>query len=173
MGQNRPLFSFFTQCKDKFDYKWKSKDGVLGIQTWGGRMVGTDKSTELWRYSIISKNSCNAILKPKAEHLNMYFLTKDVDQQQIVCCAGNSNHTVFKWIFILSDQWWLLFRHLLWPKLNGRPIKTLLLAPGVASAEVHDVVVATDWFEVPRVAATICIAADAQVVDAVDIFNWK
>ena len=28
----------------------KSVDGVLGTQTQGGRMVGTDKSTELWRH---------------------------------------------------------------------------------------------------------------------------
>ena len=28
----------------------KSVDGVLGTQTLGGRMVGTDKSTELWRH---------------------------------------------------------------------------------------------------------------------------
>ena len=27
----------------------KSVDGVLGTQTRGGRMVGTDESTELWR----------------------------------------------------------------------------------------------------------------------------
>ena len=27
----------------------KSVDGVLGIRTWGGRMVGADESTELWR----------------------------------------------------------------------------------------------------------------------------
>ena len=26
----------------------KSVDGVLGTQTWGGRMVGADKSTEQW-----------------------------------------------------------------------------------------------------------------------------
>ena len=28
----------------------KSKDGVLGTQTRGGKMVGADKSTELWRH---------------------------------------------------------------------------------------------------------------------------
>ena len=26
----------------RFDYKWKSKDGVLGIRTWDRRMVGAD-----------------------------------------------------------------------------------------------------------------------------------
>ena len=33
----------------------KSIDGVLGTQTRGGRMVGTDKSTELWRHPKILK----------------------------------------------------------------------------------------------------------------------
>ena len=27
----------------------KSIDGVVGTRTWGGRMVGTDESTELWQ----------------------------------------------------------------------------------------------------------------------------
>ena len=27
----------------------KSIDGVLGIRTWGCRMVGADETTELWR----------------------------------------------------------------------------------------------------------------------------
>ena len=26
----------------RFDYQWKSKDGVLGIRTWDRRMVGAD-----------------------------------------------------------------------------------------------------------------------------------
>ena len=34
----------------QFQYKLKkSIDGVLGIRTWGRRMVGADKTTELWR----------------------------------------------------------------------------------------------------------------------------
>ena len=46
MGQTRPLFRSFH----KFDYKWnKSLDGLLGIRTRGGSMIGADKSTELWR----------------------------------------------------------------------------------------------------------------------------
>ena len=36
------------QFKFKFKLK-KSVDGVLGIQTWGGRMEGANESTELWR----------------------------------------------------------------------------------------------------------------------------
>ena len=34
----------------QIDYNDKSVDGVLGTQTGGGRMVGTDESTELWRH---------------------------------------------------------------------------------------------------------------------------
>ena len=34
----------------QFQYKiGKSIDGVLGIRTWGRRMVGADETTELWR----------------------------------------------------------------------------------------------------------------------------
>ena len=34
----------------QYQYKIeKSKDGVLGIRTWGRRMVGAVKTTELWR----------------------------------------------------------------------------------------------------------------------------
>ena len=54
MGQTRPLFVylflFFSQ--EKYSTKTindKSVDGVLGTQTQGGSMVGTDESTELWR----------------------------------------------------------------------------------------------------------------------------
>ena len=55
MGQAQSrfcLFSFFSHEKmlHKFDYKWKSVYGVLGTQTQGGRMVGSDKSTKLWRH---------------------------------------------------------------------------------------------------------------------------
>ena len=50
MGQSRPLFVYFrsfliiilTQIE-------KSIDGVLEIRTRGRRMVGADKTTELWR----------------------------------------------------------------------------------------------------------------------------
>ena len=42
------LFSSFSQHNDIIVQK--SVDGVLGTQTWGGRMVGTDESTELWRH---------------------------------------------------------------------------------------------------------------------------
>ena len=46
------IFSFFSH--DKYSRNLtindKSIDGVLGIQTGGGSMVGADKSTELWRH---------------------------------------------------------------------------------------------------------------------------
>ena len=60
MGQTWPLivyFSFFSH--DKYSTNTindKSIDGVLGTQAQGGRMVGTDESTELWRsYSLMYK----------------------------------------------------------------------------------------------------------------------
>ena len=59
MGQTLPLFclfSFFSQYKDKYSTNLtkddKSIDGVLGSQTWGGRMDGADESTELWRHPV-------------------------------------------------------------------------------------------------------------------------
>ena len=45
------LFSFFSH--DKYSTNTindKSVEGVLGAQTQGGRMVGADESTELWRH---------------------------------------------------------------------------------------------------------------------------
>ena len=44
------LFSFFSHDKysTKFTINDKSVDGVLLTQTLSGRMVGADKSTELW-----------------------------------------------------------------------------------------------------------------------------
>ena len=55
MGQTRPLFYLFRSFShDKYSTNLtrndKSIDGVLGTQTRGGRMVGADESTELWRH---------------------------------------------------------------------------------------------------------------------------
>ena len=51
MGQSRPLFVYFRHFLDTISIIQieKSIDGVLGIQTWGRRMVGADNTTELWR----------------------------------------------------------------------------------------------------------------------------
>ena len=45
---------FFSQDKysTNLTINDESGDGVLGAQTWGGRMVGADKSTELWWHPI-------------------------------------------------------------------------------------------------------------------------
>ena len=46
MGQSRPLFVIFlVTISIQIE---KSVDGVLGIWTWGRRMVGADEITELW-----------------------------------------------------------------------------------------------------------------------------
>ena len=46
------LFLFFPHDKysTNFTIIYKSIDGVLGTRTRGGRMVGTDEFTELWRH---------------------------------------------------------------------------------------------------------------------------
>ena len=50
MSQSRPLIVYFRPFLNAITIKnWKSIDGVLGIQTWGRRMVGTDETMELWR----------------------------------------------------------------------------------------------------------------------------
>ena len=47
MGQSRPLFVYFrVTISIQIE---KSIDGLLGIRTRGRRMVGADKTTELWR----------------------------------------------------------------------------------------------------------------------------
>ena len=51
MGQSRPLFVYFHPRLITISIIQieQSVDGVLGIQTWGRRMVGSDKTTELWQ----------------------------------------------------------------------------------------------------------------------------
>ena len=50
MGQSRPLFVYFRSFLITISIQFeKSIDGMLGIRTQGHRMVGTDKTTELWR----------------------------------------------------------------------------------------------------------------------------
>ena len=54
MGQSRPLFVYFRSFLISITISIiqieKSVDGVLGIRTQGRRMVGEDKTTELWRH---------------------------------------------------------------------------------------------------------------------------
>ena len=53
------LFSFFSPDKCSTNtINDKSVDGVLGTRTRGGRMVGADESTELYRHPMIEKISC-------------------------------------------------------------------------------------------------------------------
>ena len=49
MGQSRPLFVYFRSFLTISIQIEKSIDGVLGIRTWGRRMVGADETMELWR----------------------------------------------------------------------------------------------------------------------------
>ena len=45
MGQSRPLFVYFRSFLTISIQIEKSVDGVLGIRTWGRRMVGADETT--------------------------------------------------------------------------------------------------------------------------------
>ena len=51
MGQTRPLFVYFRPFRITISIIKieKSIDGVLGIQTWGRRIVGADDTMVLWR----------------------------------------------------------------------------------------------------------------------------
>ena len=76
MGQSHPLFVYFHYFLDTISIIQieKSVDGVLGIQTWGCRMVGADKTTELWRPpSFILVNALNPKkgTLPKVDLLNL------------------------------------------------------------------------------------------------------
>ena len=48
----RPFLITITMIQIEKAIKDKSVDGVLGIRTCGHRMVGADKTTELWRLPI-------------------------------------------------------------------------------------------------------------------------
>ena len=51
IGQARPLFVYFHSFHiTNLTINYKSIDGVLWTQTRGGRTVGADESTELWRH---------------------------------------------------------------------------------------------------------------------------
>ena len=50
MGQSNPLFVYFNPFHITIKILiWKSVDVMLGIRTWGQRVVGADGSTDLWR----------------------------------------------------------------------------------------------------------------------------
>ena len=49
MDSNHYNRSWRTLVAGDEQFFLKSLDGVLGIRTWGRRMVGSDETTELWR----------------------------------------------------------------------------------------------------------------------------
>ena len=71
LGQNPTSFLFifvlFLHCKDKYSTNLtindKSVDGVLGSQTWGGRMESEDEFTELWGHPSLADNLYERELK--------------------------------------------------------------------------------------------------------------
>ena len=88
MGQSLPLFVYFRYFLDTFSIIQieKSVDGVLGIRTRGCRMVGADKTTELWRppktfnfgWRLMFERSCVRI---RAPYTGWIFLT-------LICCKN-------------------------------------------------------------------------------------
>ena len=68
MVQSRPLFVYFRSFLISIIQIEKSIDGVLGIRTWGHRMVGEDKTTELWwhpfQFRILEPIAFGTALKP-------------------------------------------------------------------------------------------------------------
>ena len=67
----------------------KSVDGVLGIRTQGGSMVGAHKSTGLWRHPNLRKSwACNNAfdaLKFCPNVLNLLGLVIEIDPRHIFC----------------------------------------------------------------------------------------
>jgi hypothetical protein len=45
-----------------------------------------------------------------------------------------------------------------------QPVQLFLLAPSVAAAKVHDIVVTTEWLELMRIARTILVTLDIQIL---------
>ena len=55
MGQTWPLFGYYrpflstmTNIRQNLTLNERSRDRVVRIQTWDGRIVGSDESTEFW-----------------------------------------------------------------------------------------------------------------------------
>ena len=55
MGQSMNLFVYFRYSHITIQLQIeKSVDVVLGIQTWGRKMIGANGSTELWRLAALT-----------------------------------------------------------------------------------------------------------------------
>ena len=63
MGQTRPIFNYFCSFHmTNLTIHDKSIDGLLGTQTWGSMMVGTDESTELWHHPWKKRICCCSLI---------------------------------------------------------------------------------------------------------------
>ena len=98
MGQIRPIlfiFVLFSHCKDKYSTNLtindKSIDGVLGSRTQGGRMEGTDESTELWWHPKcdlfwpLPNQSCKNVKCWEQFMLHSLFSTSTILTLEITC----------------------------------------------------------------------------------------
>ena len=76
MGQSRPLFVYFRPFLNTISIIQieKSIDGVLGTQTSGHMMVGTDDTTELWWPPRFSKfKRANEIIENSVRGISLCF----------------------------------------------------------------------------------------------------
>ena len=78
MGQSQPPFCLFWSFLHGSIqiYIDKSVDVFLGTQTQGGRMEGTDESTELWRHPTINLLTEDTNLMKKLIYRTMTSLIK-------------------------------------------------------------------------------------------------
>ena len=106
MGQFRPLFVYFCSFLVTLSIQIEKRiDGVLGIRTRGRRMVGADKSTELWQPP-------NGVVPSLCLSLCVYMMDKM--KRRCVPLARLDNCGKNRWSNELKDAGtWLLSIHLL------------------------------------------------------------
>ena len=116
MSRTRPLFVYFHSFHStNLTFNDNSKDGVLGTQTQGGRMVGADESNELWWHPYI---------KMLLSLVNVYF--KSNEQNALLGIETNPR--------LLKD---------IWVSFNGEISKAFLTVPCYQAPAVYPLL--TNW----------------------------
>ena len=96
------LFSFFSHGKysTNLTINDRSIDGVLGTQTWGGRIVGADESPELWRQPKKQRNL------PNKQKQNIFLCDKKVSELKMLVLFKTSIRKEYELqnIFLSSRQ---------------------------------------------------------------------
>ena len=113
MGQSRPLFVYFRSFLIPITISIiqieKSVDGVLGIRTRGRRMVGEDKTTELWRHPL------HSFFKTKILVVGIEIVVSK--HIEILCCTT--------WHKIIPKFLFIIFGTCLYPTAEKGIIKLL------------------------------------------------